>query len=67
VNTLSGLLFLRRDDCHYQAFVDITFWKRGEPTLWNRSLFDSPDRSSCVSSRVFDELHLNKALSLLNV
>jgi len=61
-NTLPDYV-LKGDDAMYRRSL-YTFWKRVNPPM-NMIVFDSPDRSSCVSSRVLTNTPL-QALSLLN-
>ena len=61
-NTLPDYV-LKGDDAMYRRSI-YTFWKRVNPPM-NMIVFDSPDRSACVSSRVLTNTPL-QALSLLN-
>lgn len=54
---------LKGDDAMYRRSL-YTFWKRVNPPM-NMIVFDSPDRSACVSSRVLTNTPL-QALNLLN-
>jgi hypothetical protein len=61
-NTLPDYV-IKGDDAMYRRSL-YTFWKRVNPPM-NMIVFDSPDRSACVSSRVLTNTPL-QALSLLN-
>jgi len=61
-NTLPDYV-IKGDDAMYRRSL-YTFWKRVNPPM-NMIVFDSPDRSGCVSSRVLTNTPL-QALSLLN-
>lgn len=61
-NTLPDYV-IKGDEAKYRRSL-YTFWKRVNPPM-NMIVFDSPDRSACVSSRVLTNTPL-QALSLLN-
>jgi len=61
-NTLPDYV-LKGDEAKYRRSL-YTFWKRVNPPM-NMIVFDSPDRSACVSSRIPTNTPL-QALSLLN-
>ncbi|MCM4150881.1 DUF1549 domain-containing protein [Arenibacter sp. N53] len=61
-NTLPDYV-IKGDEALYRRSL-YTFWKRVNPPM-NMIVFDSPDRSACVSSRVLTNTPL-QALSLLN-
>ncbi len=61
-NTLPDYVLKGDDDMYRRSLY--TFWKRVNPPM-NMIVFDSPDRSACVSSRVLTNTPL-QALSLLN-